>query len=810
MEHVLIVDDNAQNAYLLQSILGGNGYTVTTAANGAEALEKARAELPDMIVADILMPVMDGFELCRTWKTDELLRDVPFVFYTATYTDPRDEQLALRLGADRFIVKPQEPDVLLATLEEVLQARRLGASAAEPEPSPDETVYFKEYNEALIRKLEQKMLQLESEVIARREVEAVLIESEKKHRRLFETMLQGVIYEDPQGRITDANPAAERILGVGREQMMGRTEDSPHWRTIREDGTDYPVEQHPSMVALRTGCPAENVVMGVHNLSQDATRWIRIDAIPLFRPGEQTPYQVYIIFDDITERRLAELERERLMAAIEQTGDIVMITDPEGTIQYLNPAFETVTAYSRAEAIGQNPRMLKSGKHDEAFYQDFWETLFSGRTWTGRLVNKRKDGKLYTEEARVSPVLDALGRIVNYVAVKRDITEHLQLEQQFQQAMKMEAVGRLAGGVAHDFNNALTPLSVIIDILLDEMKPDDPIYDDVKEMERAAARCAALARQLLAFSRNQTMEVTVVNLNDVVANTVGMLSHMIGEDIELVQTLDPELHNVRADVGQVEQIIANLAVNARDAMPNGGRLVIETRNVAANEVEIDEGAEATPGPHVLLAVTDTGTGMNEETRARIFEPFFSTKEKGKGTGLGLSTVYGIVKQSGGSISVATEPGKGTSLRIYLPRAEDVPEEPKPRRPVAAPHDRGSETILLVEDDDSVRVVARRVLAGCGYEVLEAAGGEQALGIAEAYQGPIHLVITDVVMPGMSGVEMVDRIVAARPDIGVLYVSGYRDDTIANHGMSGGEVHLLQKPFTVEAFTAKVRSILDGD
>ncbi len=808
MEHIVIVDDDAQNTYLLQTILGGSGYRVTTAANGAEALEKARAELPDMVVADILMPVMDGFELCRIWKADELLKDVPFVFYTATYTDPRDEQLALRLGADRFLVKPQEPDVLLATLEEVLQVRRSGASAATPEPTPDETVYFKEYNEALIRKLEQKMLQLESEVTARREVEAVLIESEKKHRRLFETMLQGVIYQDPQGRITDANPAAEGILGVSREQMLGRTADSPHWRTTREDGSEFPLEQHPSMVALATGRPVENVVMGVQNLSQDATRWIRIDAIPLFRPGEQTPHQVYVIFDDITESRLAELERERLMAAIEQTGDIVMITDPEGTIQYANPAFETVTGYSRAEAIGQNPRMLKSGKQDGAFYQDFWETLSSGRTWTGRMVNKRKDGKLYTEEAKVSPVLDALGRIVNYVAVKRDITEHLQLEQQFRQAMKMEAVGRLAGGVAHDFNNALTPLSVIIDILLSEMKPGDPIYDDIKEMEHAAARCAALARQLLAFSRNQTMEVTVVDLNDVVVDMVAMLSHVIGEDIELVHTLDPNLGKVRADVGQMEQIIANLVVNARDAMPNGGRLSIQTRNVAASEVETDEATEGVSGPHVMLAVTDTGTGMDEETRARIFEPFFSTKEKGKGTGLGLSTVYGIVKQSGGSIGVSSEPGKGTALRIYLPRVEGDVEAPTPPRQALPRRDRGSETVLLVEDEDSVRSVARRVLAGCGYTVLEADSGEQAISLSQSHDGPIHLVITDVVMPGMSGVDMAAQLEADRPGIGILYVSGYRDETISHHGMSSVQVHLLQKPFTVEALTAKVRSILD--
>lgn len=807
MEHIVVVDDDAQNAYLLQSILAGHGYRVTTAANGAEALEKARAESPDMIVADILMPVMDGFELCRAWKADELLRGLPFVFYTATYTDPRDEQLAVRLGADRFIVKPQEPDALLAMLEEVLHAHRIGAAPATPEPTPDETVYFKEYNEALIRKLEQKMLQLESEVIARREVEAVLVESEEKHRRLFETMLQGAIYEDLQGRITDANPAAQRILGVSREHILGRTEDSPYWRTVREDGTDFPIAEHPSMLALRTGHPVQNVTMGVRNPLNGATRWIKTDAIPLFRPGEERPHQVYTIFDDITERKMAEMERERLMAAIEQTGDVVMITDPDGTIQYLNPAFETVTGYARAEAVGRNPRMLQSGKHDDAFYQDFWLTISSGKTWTGRMVNRRKDGKLYTEEAKVSPVLDGLGRIVNYVAVKRDITEHLQLEQQFQQAMKMEAVGRLAGGVAHDFSNALTPLSVIIDLLLAEMSPDDPMYADIKDMEKATLRCANLSRQLLAFSRSQSLEMTIVNLNDVVANMVGMLSHMIGEDIELVQMLDPALGPVRANVGQMEQIIANLAVNARDAMPNGGRLSIQTRNVEAGEVDADCGTAASR-PHVLLTVTDTGAGIDDEIKARIFEPFFSTKENGKGSGLGLSTVYGIVKQSDGSIKVDTEPGRGTSFSIYLPCVEHDGETPAPSRPTSPRRERGSETVLLVEDEESVRVVARRVLDGCGYTVLEAESGEQALRICGSYEDPIDLVITDVVMPGMSGVDMAQQILATRPGTGILYISGYTDDTMSNHDVPGARVHILQKPFTVETLTAEVRKILD--
>ena len=562
-------------------------------------------------------------------------------------------------------------------------------------------------------------------------------------------------------------------------------------------------------MALQTGQAVADTVLGVCSPRETPTRWIRIDAIPLFRAGEEAPYQVYAIFDDITEHRRAEMERERLMAAIEQTGDIVMITDPEGTIQYLNSAFETVTGYRRRDAVGQNPRLLKSGKQAPAFYGDLWEAISSGRRWTGRMVNKRADGKLYTEEATISPVVDALGRIVNYVAVKRDITEHLQLEQQFQQAMKMEAVGRLAGGVAHDLNNALTPLLGIGGILLRQMRPGTEWYDDVMAMRDSGERCANLTRQLLAFSRSETMEVTVFNLNDVVANMVKMLSRVIGEDIELIKTIDPELGRVRAGY-RADGADHRQSGDQRpaDAMPNGGRLIMETENITLDEEYASEHPGVVPGPHVMLAVSDTGTGMDEETKARIFEPFFSTKEKGKGTGLGLSTVHGIVKQSGGRIEVASELGKGTTFTIYLPCVEGEAEETKSRQGAIAEHDRGSGTILLVEDEDGVRMVAKRILCMHGYAVLEADSGEQALELSESHQGPIDLAITDVVMPGMSGTEMAKQLSASRPGIGVLYISGYTDETIVNHGVLVKGAHFLRKPFAVESLTAKVREMLD--
>ena len=392
------------------------------------------------------------------------------------------------------------------------------------------------------------------------------------------------------------------------------------------------------------------------------------------------------------------------------------------------------------------------------------------------------------------------------LAMALDITKRKSLESQLLQAQKMEAVGRLAGGIAHDFNNLLTVIFASSDLMLKYLKADDPHRPDVEEIRKAADRAAALTRQLLAFSRQQLLVPQVLDLNALVANLERMLQRVIGEDVEFRTALAPALGAVRADPGELERVIMNLVVNARDAMPQGGMLTIETADAELGGVDAQEHLPVQPGWYVMLAVSDTGVGMDAAIKAHVFEPFFTTKEKGKGTGLGLSTVYGIVKQSGGYIWVYSEPGCGTTFKIYLPRveAEAEPLAPRSEPPVSL---RGSETVLLVEDEDAVRNLTRKVLEAHGYAVLPAAGGQEALRLASEYDGPIHLLLTDVVMPNMSGRDLARRLASVREETKILYVSGYTDDTIVHHGVLEPGIAFLQKPFTPEALVRKLREVL---
>jgi PAS domain S-box-containing protein len=399
-------------------------------------------------------------------------------------------------------------------------------------------------------------------------------------------------------------------------------------------------------------------------------------------------------------------------------------------------------------------------------------------------------------------------RVVALRGVMVDVTQQKHLEEQFSQAQKMEAVGRLAGGVAHDFNNLLTAVMGYSQMLLLRLGPQDPARELVAEIHKAGERAAGVTRQLLAFSRKSVLRPTVVNVNDVITGMQKMLCTLIGEDVELTTLLDPVLGPVRADVGQLEQVVINLAVNARDAMPEGGRLTVETANEELGEAFAQLHPEVQPGPYVLLTVRDTGHGMDAVTRERLFEPFFTTKETGKGTGLGLATVYGIVKQTGGHIAVFSEPGRGTTFRVYLPQLAEGAPEPDAARAPAGPWPRGTETILLVEDDKAVRDFARSLLRDAGYTVLEARGGVEALRVCGEYAGAIHLLVTDVVMPGMTGRELAGRLAPLRPSLRVLYLSGYTDDAVIRRGVVEAETHFLPKPFGPEELARKVREVLD--
>jgi len=410
-------------------------------------------------------------------------------------------------------------------------------------------------------------------------------------------------------------------------------------------------------------------------------------------------------------------------------------------------------------------------------------------------------------------VRDASGAIVSYVCAARDVTRERELEDQLRQSQKMEAVGQLAGGIAHDFNNLLTAIMGNSELLLARMEKEDPRRIDLEEIRKAGARAASLTRQLLAFSRRQVMEPVMLDMNSVVESVAKMIERLIGEQVELSTSLDADLGQVHADPGQIEHVIINLAVNARDAMPDGGRLLIETANAVLDEAYVSSHAPVQPGSYVMLAISDTGVGMDEATCARVFEPFFTTKESGKGTGLGLSTVYGIVKQSNGYIWVYSEPGQGTTLKIYLPRVEEHEPLARPRARRAAeraPLERnGKETGLVVEDDDAVRTVVRRTLEGSGYTVVEARDVREATRLASEYEGPIDFLITDLIMPEMSGRDLARRVAQLRPDVRVLYMSGYSDNAVLRQGMLSPDMQFLAKPFTRESLLDKVREILDA-
>src|SRR5436190_1199464 len=547
---------------------------------------------------------------------------------------------------------------------------------------------------------------------------------------------------------------------------------------------------------------------------------------------------------------------ERFRALIEHGADVVALVAPDGTLLFASHSIERLLGFAPAELVGRPafervhpddlPRINAAlrdivaspgtpaglelrWRHKDGSWREEWvgrpferlvhpEDLPLALELLGRVVRgelrpasqfrvQTAKGDYRVGEFSATPQLHE-GRLVGILGIGRDVTERVQLEQQLRQAQKMEAVGRLAGGIAHDFNNILTAITGYADLLLEDLGATDPRRQDADEIHKAADRAAGLTRQLLAFSRQQVLQPTVLEVNKLVSDLEKMLRRLLGEDVALTTQLAPTTGRVKADPGQLEQVIMNLAVNARDAMPNGGKLTLETGNVDLDESYATDHYPARAGPFVMLAVSDTGTGMSEETQAHMFEPFFTTKEKGKGTGLGLATVYGIVKQSGGFIWVYSEVGHGTTFKLYLPRVEELAERAAAPAPARTRPARGTETVLVVEDEAPVRNVARQVLERHGYTVLEAPSAEAALDIATRYSGTIHLLLTDVVMPGLNGRELASRLVDLRPDARVIFMSGYTDDAVTRHGVLEPGSAYVQKPFTPDAIARRVREVLD--
>src|ERR1051326_581345 len=508
--------------------------------------------------------------------------------------------------------------------------------------------------------------------------------------------------------------------------------------------------------------------------------------------------------------------RVRLASALESGGIGTWTYDVATNESWLDDALTRIFGRTRDDLEGGRPEVFFSYVHPEdasAAEAAFQESIRTTGLYRTEFRYIKPDGEIIWLTVRGSLERDQngsplrmMGACVDITERKRAEEERFELEQQLRQSQKLEAIGQLAGGVAHDFNNLLTVINGYSDLILRKIPDSDPNRSKLEEIAKAGSRATSLTRQLLAFSRKQVLQPKTFNLNTVVPGMEKMLRRVIGEDIELRTALETDLGNVHTDPGQIEQVIMNLVVNARDAMPTGGKLTIETGNAILDETYARHQAEVRPGRYVMLAVSDTGTGMNEETRARIFEPFFTTKEKGKGTGLGLAMVYGIVKQSDGNVWVYSEPGKGTTFKIYLPRVDERVEVDESRPVVELP--RATETILLAEDEEMVRNLAREILEANGFRVLVAESGNEALRISEEHNEPIDLLLTDVVMPQMSGKELVEQLAAKRPAMSVLYMSGYTDETIVHHGVLDEGVNFIEKPFSPDALGRKVRAILN--
>ena len=640
------------------------------------------------------------------------------------------------------------------------------------------------------------------DITERAQSETILRDSEEQYRRLFETADDGILLlEKSKLKIRHANPAITAMLGYSNEELIGND----------MKGIGFPDKIGTSQEILQTLNKDGIAHFGDVAVQNKAGRSIHSD---IYMADRAILVQCNI--RDITERKRAEEalkeSEQRFRTVAEYNYHWESWVGPDGKYIYVSPSCERITGYS-AEEFMKDPELFTRIVHP-----DDRETVsmhMKSHVDTEGTEGNHIDFRIITRGDAISwishycqPVYDEEGNRLGVRASNIDFTDRMRLSEQLTQSQKMEGIGRLAGGIAHDFNNLLTTIMGYTEIILMQVDQESPLRSGMEEIKKASNRAADLTRQLLAFSRKQIIQPVVLNINHEVAEMDRMLRRMIGEDIDLVTILEPELWKVKFDPGQLDQVVMNLAVNAKDAMPEGGKLTIETANMDLDETYTRRhGVEMKTGHFVMIAVSDTGMGMDEETQSHIFEPFYTTKEKGKGTGLGLSTIYGIVKQHGGFIWVYSEPGRGTTFKIYLPKVE-AEEAFAGEKQIQPQNLEGSETILLAEDDDSARKLVRSILQDYGYRILEAQDGEEAVRLFEQHEGPIHLLLTDVVMPGMNGRELAGRLQPLKPEMKVLFMSGYTDNAIVQHGVLEPGMSFIQKPFTPKDLASEVRKVLD--
>ncbi|MEX2684280.1 MAG: response regulator [Candidatus Sigynarchaeota archaeon] len=664
MTMVLIADDNAQNLYLLETILKANGYQVVSATNGAEALDICRKNPPDLIISDILMPVMDGFELCRRCKTDNSLKHVPFIFYTATYTDPKDEQFALSLGAERFVTKPQEPDVLIKIAQEVMDKVKKGEIVPTEKPIGEELEFLHAHSEALLRKLEKKMLQLEREVNERKRAEQQL----RDHEELLDNANEAIIRTDVDGKVIFWNKGSERLFGWKSEEIVGKS-------------------------------------------------------------GNDVPFKV---------------ERAQLRSIL--------------------------------------------------------KTVKGKGEWHGEMRHVDRDGKQIVVESSWKAVHDKAGKLESILIIDTDVTEKKRLESQFLRAQRLESIGTLTSGIAHDLTNILTPIKLAVENLR-LLYPNQKAQELLAMIERNALHGADLIKRVLSFARGIEEEHKDLLITDIITELDRLVQDSFPKSIEIRVKLPKGLWMVSGNPTQLHQVLMNLSVNARDAMPDGGVLTISAENVRVDEDQAKINPDAKAGNYVVVTISDTGVGMSKDVQERLFEPFFTTKEQGKGTGLGLSTSLGIVKGHGGFILVNSEVGKGTSFKVYIP-AIKVPVEKAEEPCLEAPHGNG-EVVLVADADGPSRKMAYAILKSHGYEVHVARNGSEAIATFAQKKDKIQVAIVDLAMPIIDGIETIRIIQQINPGVKII-ATGHAAENEGDTSVLGKRTQaFLSKPFEANVLLKNV-------
>jgi PAS domain S-box-containing protein len=755
---VLLVEDSPSDVLLTEEALSPpSRFRLQSSERLSQALRLLTEAHFDIVLLDLGLPDSQGLDTLRK------LRDRNAKVAVVVLTGKDDEELALQAlqeGAEDYLVKGQA---------DASQLRRSIRYALERRSSDKRLRQSEERFQELIVNIQDVLWMIDAQ-------EAKVLYVSPAYETLWGRSCQSLL-DNPQSYMENIHPLDRERMVLENATMYQTGYIDAECRILRPDGS---------------------------------LRWVWIKGNPITEQGQVV--RMVGVAKDITDRRLLAAERDallgRLQLHIQRMPLAYVLFDADMRIVDWNPTAERIFGYAKEEMLGAGPPYEQFVAPSFRQHGDAILSRIRSGDMQAHSINENltKDERTITCEWFNTPLLDEDGHFAGFISLAQDVTERKSLEAQFQQAQKMEAVGQLAGGVAHDFNNLLTIISGYSEILLAKLESSDPMRESVRAISEAGARAASLTRQLLAFSRKTVLEPKVLNLNEVVRETEKFLRRLIGEDILLTAVLDPTISRVKVDPGQLGQVLMNLAVNARDAMPRGGKLMVETRSVELDQEYARLRPEVEPGRYVVLTITDTGGGMTADVKAKIFEPFFTTKGVGKGTGLGLAVVLGIVKQSGGHVEVYSELGIGTTFKIYFPAVEDQVSAPKGFD--AGNGVRGTETVLLVEDEEGVRGLAVLVLQTHGYKVLAADNGKEALRLIDKHQCRIDLLVTDVVMPGMGGPELAETLQPRFPQMKVLFSSGYTDDAVVRHGLLHEKVAFLQKPYTPLTLVRKVRQLLD--